>query len=102
MKKLSLIAALTLSFLACQKSNLPTIEKWVVKQYKDHTTWSHAFACDSSEYIGLDTIEIKLYSGYDPNKFNYTVGSVYLESQPPVNILDTVDRYYANLLYKLP
>lgn len=88
-----LLLPILLTLFACQKSNLPIIQRWRVLEGSDHYAMNHAYFCDSSDYGGIDTITIQLWSGIDPNMFSLKVGSINVK---PGSV--DGDRHYGKLL----
>jgi hypothetical protein len=79
---------------ACNKSQ-PIVNQWQALKYHDTETINHAFACSSSDYIGIDTIKV-ITGPLDSNKFYLEPGSIY---QDPKNV--DGNRTYWKLLNQL-
>lgn len=100
MKKL-LIATLTLSLIACQKSNITFHHFYQVQEAHDRTTWDHAFC---AEFGKIDTVELTNTTEYDSSKFGVGVGSILFHipnGRVPTDIPGIWDRYYFKILMEI-
>lgn len=81
MKKYLLITTLTLTIFGCQKSNYNFKHHFLAKEGHDISTYDHATFCDSSDYLGTDTVELDNTTVYDSTKFGEHPGSIVFHSR---------------------
>lgn len=92
MKKYLLIV-LTLSMIACNKSNITFNHHWEAEAYHDNRAVSAAFTCDKPDYLGIDTIDLTNTILVDSTKFYPEAGSIVFDPGGKVS----GNRYYHRL-----